>query len=127
MGVPDTQIRSEVFQPSAAIGARPAADDASADGSGAPAGAMAGRRRLALTRSGRTIDVAGHQTLLDAAESAGADIPTLCRAGVCGTCRTRLVSGDARCTSDALDARDRDAGFVLPCVTWAHGDCALEA
>ena len=67
------------------------------------------------------------QTLLDAAETAGADIPTLCRAGVCGTCRTRLVSGDARCTSDALDERDREAGFVLPCVTWAQGDCALEA
>ena len=127
MGVPDAQIRSEVFQPSAAIGARPAGDDISTAGAGAPAGAMEATRRLALTRSGRTIDVAGHQTLLDAAESAGADIPTLCRAGVCGTCRTRLVSGDARCTSDALDARDRDAGFVLPCVTWAHGDCALEA
>jgi ferredoxin-NADP reductase len=127
MGVPDAQIRSEVFQPSAAIGARPAADEASEDGAGAPAGAMDATRRLALTRSGRTIDVAGDQTLLDAAESAGADIPTLCRAGVCGTCRTRLVSGEARCTSDALDARDRDAGFVLPCVTWAHGDCALEA
>jgi ferredoxin len=88
---------------------------------------MEATRRLALTRSGRMIDIAGNQTLLDAAESAGADIPTLCRAGVCGTCRTRLVSGEARCTSDALDARDRDAGFVLPCVTWAHGDCALEA
>ena len=127
MGVPDAQIRSEVFQPSAAIGARPACDDTFPAGAGASAGAMEATRRLALTRSGRTIDVAGHQTLLDAAESAGADIPTLCRAGVCGTCRTRLVSGDARCTSDALDARDRDAGFVLPCVTWARGDCALEA
>jgi hypothetical protein len=37
------------------------------------------------------------------------------------------VSGDVRCTSDGLDDRDRQAGFVLPCVTWPLGDCALEA
>ncbi len=124
MGVPDTQIRSEVFQPAAAIGAAPASGAAVTD---AASVAAAGGTRLALTRSGRTVEVAGSQTLLDAAESAGANIPTLCRAGVCGTCRTRLVSGDARCTSDALDHRDRQAGYVLPCVTWAQGDCALEA
>ena len=127
MGVPDAQIRSEVFQASAAIGARSADLEGSEDGAGASAAAAAEPRRLALTRSGRTTQVAGHQTLLDAAESAGAEIPTVCRAGVCGTCRTRLVSGEARCTSDALDDRDRKAGFVLPCVTWAHSDCALEA
>jgi hypothetical protein len=38
-----------------------------------------------------------------------------------------LVSGDVRCTSDALGERDRQAGFVLPCVTWPLGDCVLEA
>ena len=115
MGVPETQVRSEVFQAAAAIGAAPASV------------AAAGGTRLALTRSGRTVEIAASQTLLDAAESGGASIPTLCRAGVCGTCRTRLVSGDGRCTSDALDHRDRQAGYVLPCVTWAQGDCALEA
>jgi ferredoxin-NADP reductase len=119
MGVPEPQVRSEVFQAAAAIGARP-----SPAAAGGEDGAAA---RLDLVRSGRAIDVAGSQTLLDAAEEAGADIPTLCRAGVCGTCRTRLVSGDVRCTSDALDDRDREAGFILPCVTWALGDCALEA
>jgi ferredoxin-NADP reductase len=126
MGVPAAQIRSEVFQASAAIGARPPAAAGEAAGH-EPDAPDAGTRRLALTRSGRTVEVAGDQTLLDAAESAGAAIPTLCRAGVCGTCRTRLLSGEVQCTSDALDDRDRKAGFVLPCVTWARGDCALEA
>ena len=122
MGVPEPQVRSEVFQASAAIGPTPLHHVGSAGDE-----AAAGSTRLALTRSGRTVDVAGSQTLLDAAEKAGVDIPTLCRAGVCGTCRTLLVAGNARCTSDALDERDRQAGFVLPCVTWAQGDCALEA
>jgi len=117
MGVPEAQVRSEVFQAATAVGARPSPE-------AAPAASVA---RLALSRSGRAVDVAAGQTLLDAAEAAGADIPTLCRAGVCGTCRTRVVSGDVRCTSDALGERDRQAGFVLPCVTWPLGDCVLEA
>ena len=127
MGVPDRQVRSEVFQAAAAIGAKPFQQVGEAGEEEAAGTGAAGSTRLALTRSGRTVAVEGSQTLLDAAEAAGADIPTLCRAGVCGTCRTRLVSGEARCTSDALDERDRRAGFVLPCVTWAHGDCVLEA
>ena len=121
MGVPEPRVRSEVFQAGAAIGAA-AAPAAAAGVEGGQAAA-----RLDLVRSGRAVDVAGSQTLLDAAEAAGADIPTLCRAGVCGTCRTRLVSGEVRCASDALDDRDRQAGFILPCVAWALGDCALEA
>jgi ferredoxin-NADP reductase len=127
LGVPEPQIRSEVFQAAAAIGAvaPPGPDGTVAcEAAAAPDGDS---MRLELTRSGRTTGVAGHQTLLDAAEAAGADIATLCRAGVCGTCRTRLVSGSVRCTSDALDERDRRAGYVLPCVTWAQSDCALEA
>jgi ferredoxin-NADP reductase len=127
MGVPDAQVSAEVFHPATAIGAqaRPTVEALGAghDVVAGPAGAA----NLELVRSRRTVEVAEDQTLLDAAEAGGADIPTLCRAGVCGTCRTRLVSGDARCTSDALDERDRRAGYVLPCVTWARGDCGLEA
>ena len=127
-GVPESQIRSEVFQAAAAIGAKaaPAAAEPLDDDT-ATAVATSGRPRLVLVKSNLTVDVAGSQTLLDAAEAAGAQIPSLCRAGVCGTCRTRLVAGDAQCSSDALDDRDRQAGYVLPCVTWAHGDCSLEA
>jgi ferredoxin-NADP reductase len=114
-GVPDAQVRFEIFQQKSAIGA--AAQPAE------PASAPT----LTLSRTRRTVRVASGQTLLDAAEGAGAPIPSLCRAGVCGTCRTRLLAGDAPCASDALDARDREAGYVLPCVTWARGDCTLEA
>jgi hypothetical protein len=37
------------------------------------------------------------------------------------------VSGTPDCQSDALDPADRAAGFILPCVSWARGDCTLEA
>ena len=32
--------------------------------------------------------------MLEAAEAAGVAIPSLCRAGVCGTCRTRVSDGE---------------------------------
>ncbi len=66
-------------------------------------------------------------TLLEAAEAEGVAIPSSCRSGVCQACRTRLKDGQADCRSDVLDPEDRDAGFILPCVTWALGDCELEA
>ncbi len=83
--------------------------------------------RLTLVMSGHSGEVRPGECLLDAAERLGADIPFVCRSGVCGTCRTRLVSGAARCTSAELTEEDRAEGFVLPCVTWATADCALEA
>jgi ferredoxin len=83
--------------------------------------------RLTLVVSGRSGEVAPGESLLEAAERLGADIPSVCRSGVCGTCRTRLVSGQVQCTSDELTDEDRAAGYVLPCVTWAEEDCELEA
>jgi NADH oxidoreductase Hcr len=67
------------------------------------------------------------QTLLEAAESCNADIPSLCRAGVCGTCRTRVVSGDTDCRSTTLPEQDIRDGYVLPCVTHVGSDCTVDA
>ena len=58
-------------------------------------------------------DVPTLDTLLDAAERGGIAVASLCRAGVCGTCRTRVINGDVDCTSTTLDAHERAEGFVL--------------
>jgi ring-1,2-phenylacetyl-CoA epoxidase subunit PaaE len=55
-------------------------------------------------------------SVLDAAERAGLDLPFSCRAGVCSTCRTRIVSGSATMTHNvALEDWELDAGFILCC------------
>jgi ferredoxin len=54
-------------------------------------------------------------------------IDSMCRSGVCGTCRTKVLEGDVACDSSALDDRDRQDGFVLACVSHARGDCVVEA
>ena len=121
-GVPPDQIRSERFETAVAAAlvntSAPAAQEqvASRD-----------EYRVTFTSTGRTARGAGSQTLLDVAELEGVPIASSCRSGVCLTCRTRLTEGDADCRSSMLDPDDRAAGFILPCVSWAMGDCVLEA
>jgi ferredoxin-NADP reductase len=114
-GVPDQQIHDEVFQTKAAIGA------------GTAPACKAIHAKLAFARSGRVVEVNDGATLLESAEAAGVAIPSLCRSGACGTCKTRLVSGEVQFSSDAIDPDERAEGYILPCVAWPAGDCELEA
>jgi glycine betaine catabolism B len=117
LGVAADRVRYEAFEAAAAVAANAAR--------GRAPGEAPGRLRLAV--SGHETDLDPSETLLDAAERAGGRIASFCRAGICGTCRTRLVSGEVRCTAEALSSQDRESGYVLPCVAWAAGDCVLEA
>ena len=58
----------------------------------------------------------GDASVLEAAERAGLSLPFSCRAGICATCRTRIVEGSAVMTHNiALERWETDAGFVLCC------------
>ena len=66
------------------------------------------RRRFSMARGGEVI--------LDAAEVAGLDLPFSCRAGVCSTCRAKLVSGSAEMEHNvALEDWEVEAGYILCC------------
>jgi ring-1,2-phenylacetyl-CoA epoxidase subunit PaaE len=70
---------------------------------------MDGRRRTFEMASDGT-------TVLEAAEAAGLELPYSCRAGVCSTCRTRVVSGAVTMmTNYALEPWEVEAGYVLCC------------
>ena len=70
---------------------------------------MDGRRRSFAMRSDGT-------TVLEAAEQAGLELPYSCRAGVCSTCRTRVVRGAVTMmTNYALEPWEVEAGYVLCC------------
>ena len=112
MGVPPDQVRAEAFE-------------AAKHGPGAHA--AGGPFTLEMTASGKTVTVPVGATLLEAAEAAGVDIPSSCRAGVCQTCRTKVVSGDVDCPADCMDDADRREGWVYPCVAWPKSNCALDA
>jgi ring-1,2-phenylacetyl-CoA epoxidase subunit PaaE len=58
----------------------------------------------------------GSVSVLDAAESAGVDLPYSCKGGVCSTCRTHLGKGSVRMNLNyALEDSEVEAGFVLTC------------
>jgi ring-1,2-phenylacetyl-CoA epoxidase subunit PaaE len=70
---------------------------------------MDGRRRTFKMRM-------NDETVLDAAARAGLDLPFSCRAGVCSTCRTKVISGEVEMAENyALEEWELEQGYVLAC------------
>lgn len=94
-------------EPAAAAPA-PSAAQVAADGAEVTV-IMDGRRR---TFSMKRDD----ETVLDAAARAGIELPFSCRAGVCSTCRTKVVSGTVEMAQNyALEDWEVEQGYVLAC------------
>lgn len=82
----------------------------------APGGAF----QVKVQSSGRIIEIAPDVTVVQALAAHGVEIPTSCEQGVCGTCLTRLLSGepdhrDAYLTEEERAANDQ----FLPCCSRA--------
>jgi ferredoxin-NADP reductase len=115
-GVPDTQVFSETFGPAAIK--RPKVNE------GASPKVPAVPVTLSLT--GKTVEWSDEfQSLLDLAEAKGVDIPFGCRAGSCGTCATRIISGEI----DYPEGQtvDCEPGECLTCVARPIGPVELGA
>jgi ferredoxin-NADP reductase len=81
-----------------------------------------------FVRSGKVCNIRAGQTLLEVAEEYGVAIPSSCRQGQCGTCKTKLLGGNLRMDAEeGLDPDSRAQGFVLTCVGRAEGDLKLDA
>lgn len=69
-----------------------------------------------LEISGITLTVGADQTLAEAIEAAGIDLPTSCREGTCGTCETYVLEGEPEHRDSYLSAEEQATGEVmLPC------------
>lgn len=56
------------------------------------------------------------ESLLDAAERAGLELPFSCRSGVCSTCRSKLTAGEVSMQyNQALEDWEVAAGYILCC------------
>ena len=70
---------------------------------------MDGRRRSFTMRM-------NDEVVLDAAMRAGLELPFSCRAGVCSTCRTKVVKGEVEMAQNyALEEWEVGQGYVLAC------------
>lgn len=68
--------------------------------------------------TGERVEVPADRSLLAALRGAGLPVDGDCEAGTCGTCRLRLVAGEAHHRDVVLDEGER-AGAVMPCVSRA--------
>lgn len=71
------------------------------------------------------IEVAADDTLLAALGRAGVQAPYSCQQGFCGTCRTRVLSGQVEHRDTLLTGPERAAGWMLPCVSRAPAGAHL--
>lgn len=77
--------------------------------------------RVRLARSGQTIEVPVGTTILEALRAHGVEAPCSCESGTCGTCRTRLLAGEADHRDLVLGDEERETNIMV-CVSRARSD-----
>ncbi len=120
LGVPDGQVLEEAFaSPTGGAAEGSLASPEIVDGAAAGA--------IEFRRANRRVDAAG-LTILECAEDAGVEIPFECRSGICGQCKTQVVSGRVVMeVQDALTAKDKAGGLVLACQARPVTDVVVDA
>jgi ring-1,2-phenylacetyl-CoA epoxidase subunit PaaE len=112
LGVSADRIRAERFTVATEAAAEPRAPARATDGQPGLAEVtviMDGRRRsFTMPMNGESV--------LDGAARAGLELPFSCRAGVCSTCRTKVVQGQVAMDQNyALEEWELAQGYVLAC------------
>jgi phthalate 4,5-dioxygenase reductase component len=72
-----------------------------------------------LAKSGDRFEVPAGVSILEVLRSRGHEAPSSCESGTCGTCRTRLVSGEAD-HRDLVLTEDEKATQIMICVSRAR-------
>jgi phthalate 4,5-dioxygenase reductase component len=77
--------------------------------------------KVKLARSGDVLEVSTSTTILEALRDHGLDVPSSCETGTCGTCRTKLLAGEAD-HRDLVLAEHERKDTVMICVSRARGE-----
>ncbi len=70
------------------------------------------------------INVPPDQTILDAANDQGLNLPCSCYTGVCTTCAAQLLAGEVD-QSQGIGMGDDAKDYVLLCVSYAKSDVEI--
>ncbi len=84
-------------------------------------------RRVEFSKSRRVIECPEDMTILDAARLAGLRLPSACTIGVCGTCKSKLISGSVAMEhKGGIRQKEIDAGMRLLCCSQPRSDLVIE-
>ena len=82
---------------------------------------------IEFTTSGKHVDCDPETTVLDAAVEAGMVFPSSCEEGMCGTCKSVLVSGEVEMNhAGGIRPKEIAAGKFLPCCSTPLSDLVVE-
>ena len=82
---------------------------------------------VSFAKSGRVIVCPPGSTVLAAARAAGVRLPFACSKGVCGTCKSRLLSGTVELKhGGGIRQREIDEGLTLLCCARPTTDLVVD-
>ncbi|TCL10130.1 ring-1,2-phenylacetyl-CoA epoxidase subunit PaaE [Shimia isoporae] len=115
-GLSDEQIKFELFASS-----QPGRAKRKAASSGTSAKAVTAR--ITLDGATQSVELDRNTTILDAAIGQNLDAPFACKAGVCSTCRCRVIEGEVEMeTNHALEDYEVEKGYILSCQSYPVTD-----
>jgi ferredoxin-NADP reductase len=83
--------------------------------------------RVEFTQSGQTVLCGPETFILDAAFDAGLRLPSSCTQGMCGTCKSKLLSGEVDMKhAGGIRKREIDQGLILICCSKPKTDLVIE-
>jgi len=117
-GLEKSQIKFELFASGQPGRAKRPAKSASAASAAAKT-----QIRITLDGATRALEVDKDMSILDAALQNALDAPYACRAGVCSTCRCKIIEGEAEMAANhALEDYEVSRGYVLSCQAYPLTD-----
>ncbi|MGB0902233.1 2Fe-2S iron-sulfur cluster-binding protein [Halocynthiibacter sp.] len=116
-GLDDAQIKFELFASSQPGRAKKKAQSNTSGNTGATSAA------ITLDGSTQTITMDRDTSILDAARDNNMDAPWACKAGVCSTCRCKVLEGEVEMAANhALEDYEVAKGYVLSCQAYPVSD-----
>lgn len=79
---------------------------------------------MRLARSGLTLTVPVGKSILDIAREHGVNVPSSCESGTCGSCKTRLIEGEAD-HRDLVLLDEEKTDHIMVCVSRAKSSCLV--
>jgi ferredoxin len=71
---------------------------------------------IEVQSTGQKIILTRSESIIEALARSGIEIPTSCQSGLCGTCKTRYISGDIE-HGDCILSDAEHQEYLTPCIS----------